>query len=130
MKAFGLELRSVRSVSCKNLYEDVDKVLGKANIVSSGGVSKELQTDAIGHSLHKMMNVKNYFDICTVDKCADIAQVVISKERNDIYKSIHCMNWNDMTDDFRLKIIAMVLDDFRSVLSPEEEENIRTIKIL
>jgi len=112
---FGLEIRKAGSV--KNLYRDVDIVLS-TNGIPSGGVSTEVQVNTIGHALHKMLQPGATFYVCDVQKCAQIAGIHISKERLDIYSSIHCMKWSEMLPDFRQQVMAMVLDDFRSVLNP------------
>jgi len=37
-----------------------------------------------------------------------------------IYNCVHCMHWNEMLPEYRQTVMAMVLDDFRSVLNPME----------
>ena len=128
MRAFGLELRKVKHLRTQELYKDVDKVLDRYKIPANG-VSQQVQEHAIGHALHKMLSVKSSFDVCCIRDCSDIAQIVISSERLKVYSSIHCMNWSDMTEEFRVMIVSMVLDDFRSILSPQEEEEIQSIII-
>lgn len=115
MKKFGLEIRKANTIG--GLYEDIDKVLVNVPV---GSVSKEIQTQAITHALQKMIKVQNYFDVCTIDACIKIGQVHISSERRDIYHSQHCISWNEMTDEFRTLLVAMVLDDFRNILNPQQ----------
>jgi hypothetical protein len=117
IKKLGLEIRKVGSTP--ELYRDVDIVLAKHN-VPTGGVSAEVQIGTVAHSLHKMLSTKGYFDICTVRSCADLTGLHISSERMDMYRAIHCMSWNDMEPDYRQLVMAMVLDDFRPVLNPQE----------
>lgn len=117
---FGLELRKKNSVNVKSLYSDVDKVLRCYNI-PQGSVSQDTQVSTVAHALQRMINTQNFFDVCTVNKCAQICQIVIPIERKRIYDAIHCMHWSEMMDDYRKQIIAMVLDDFRTVLNPDEE---------
>lgn len=115
MKAFGLELRKMGNVT--NLYADVDLVLSKHKI-PAGGVSGNVQVQALAHALQKMINVQNYFDVCTIDNCAEMMQIVIPSERKKIYRAAHCIRWNEMTSEYRQVLVAMVLDDFRAVLNP------------
>lgn len=117
---FGLELRKKNSVNIKSLYNDVDKVLRAYNI-PQGSVSQETQISTVAHALQKMISTQNYFDVCTIERCAKICQIVIPVERQRVYSAIHCMHWSEMTEDYRKSIVAMVLDDFRTVLNPEEE---------
>ena len=108
MKAFGIE---IRKPSTENIYRDVDLVLGNKSL-------SEVQSLAVAHSLQKMLEPDSYFNICTVTDCQRVCSIVIPKERLDIYNSIHCLHWSKMLPDFRTYIIAMLLDDFRTVLNP------------
>ena len=118
MKRFGIEIRKANTIG--NIYKDVDRVLANIPI---GSVNKEIQIQAVAHALQKMIKVQNYFDVCTIDSCIKIGQIHISSERRDIYHSQHCINWNEMTDEFRTTLIAMVLDDFRNILNPQDDNN-------
>lgn len=124
LKKFGLELRRTGSVG--NLYRDVDRVLESSGIPSKS-VSGNIQLEAISHSLHNMIVVGRHFSVCTIDNCAKISRIIISSERRNLYSSIHCMNWSDMTEDFRTKVVAMVLDDFRDILNYEQIEEIQNV---
>lgn len=114
---FGLEIR--KSGSIKNLYRDVDIILNN-NGIPQGGVNQEVQLNTITHTLHKMLQPGATFYVCDVQKCAEIAGIHIIKERLDIYRSIHCMKWSEMLPDFRQQIMAMILDDFRVILNPQQ----------
>lgn len=116
----GLELRKIDNT--KRFYREIDQILSQNDIPTDGGVSKGVQIEAIAHSLQKMLDVNRHFDVCTIRTCAEIADIVISKERMDIYSSIHCMNWNQMLPDFRKRIVAMVMDDFRSVFVDKADD--------
>jgi hypothetical protein len=112
MKAFGFELRKVGDV--KGLYEDVDKVLAGVPI---GGINTEIQIQTVAHTLHKMLQPDKWLDICGIKDCARLCGICISEERMLVYSSAHCMNWNQMTPEFRVILSAMILDDFRVVLN-------------
>lgn len=109
MQVFGLELRKVDNI--QNLYKDVDTVLQNFDI-------NKMRIGAVAHSLQKMMQSDQHFSICSIDDCMRLAQITIPKERYDIYRSQHCISWNEMLPEFRQVLIAMVLNDFRSILSP------------
>lgn len=113
MQRFGIEIR--KAGSTKGLYEDIDRVLGKFKIPSQG-VTDDVQSQSVAHSLQKMLQVDQHFSVCTIKSCADVVQICIPKERMNIYQAIHCVHWNEMLPDYRQIICAMVLDDFRSVL--------------
>ena len=111
MQVFGLELR--RSGNIQNLYKDVDIVLKNFDI-------NAVKQGAIAHALQKMLSTQNHFSICTIKNCMEMAQISIANERIAIYQSQHCMDWGEMLPEFRQILIAMVLEDFRSVLAPDE----------
>ena len=113
IQKFGLELRKIGNV--KNLYSDVDILLNRYNL--KNGVNADLQIQSVAHSLQKMLNVKSHFSVCTIDLCSELCQLNIPKDRYLVYRNAHCMNWNEMTEDFRNMLVALVLDDFRSVLN-------------
>ncbi len=114
MKKFGIEIRRANKIG--GLYQDVDRVLGG---LPPGGVSREVQIQAVAHSLQQMLKAGHWLDICAIKDCRDISQVHISAERMQVYHSQHCVSWNEMTDEFRTMLVAMILDDFRGVLNPE-----------
>lgn len=107
MSMFGLELRKVGNI--KNLYRDVDIVLGNTNRAN-------LQRQTVAHAIQKMMKSDKWFDVTCIKGCAKVCEICIPEERMDIYSAIHCIHWNEMLPDYRQQIIAMVLDDFRSIL--------------
>lgn len=115
MKAFGLELR--RANNMRNLYKDVDRILSK---VPPGEVTKDVQADAVAHALHAMMQPGKWFDVCAVREASELTGVFISSERMNVYRLAHCISWEKMTPEYRQTLMAMVLDDFRSILYPED----------
>jgi len=115
LQKFGLEIRKIGRVD--NLYADVDLVLKNANM-ESGGVSQSAQAQTCAHALQRMLSVESHFSVCTIDRCAKMCQVCISKERQQIYDAAHCLHWNEMLPDYRTMLVAMILDDFRTVLNP------------
>lgn len=119
MKAFGLELRRANTIA--NLYEEVDATLARAGM-ADGCVSESMSRDTIAHALQDMISRSRHFSVCTIDTCANVWGLVIPKERVNIYRAAHCIDYADMTEEYRRRLIAMVLDDFRCVLNPEGNE--------
>jgi len=114
MQKFGIEIRKIGDV--KALFADVDLVLKKFNM-NPQSVSDEAKASTVAHALQKMLKVESHFSVCTITNCANICQVCISKERLDLYHAAHCISWNEMLPDYRQCLVAMILDDFRTVLS-------------
>lgn len=117
MRKFGLELRKTGNVN--NLFADVDLVLKKAGIKKNDVSSIEMQTVAL--ALQDMID-GGRFSVCTIDKCMKVAGVIVSAKRYAIYRAVHCIHWNEMDNEYRKTIIAMVLDDFRDILNPQPED--------
>jgi hypothetical protein len=115
MQKFGIEIRKIGNIT--NLYKDVDVVLGKYGMTSQT-VSDEAKISTVAHSLQKMLQADKWFDVCTIDSCAKVCQICIPKERQNIYRAAHCVHWSEMLPDYRQMLVAMVLDDFRTVLCP------------
>ena len=111
VKSLGLELRKIDNVT--SLYKDVDIVLSQTP-------ATEIARQTIAHSLNKMTKSSNHFSVCTIDNCAKIANICIPREHKDIYNAVHCVHWDEMTDEYRKILVAMILNDFRIILIPEE----------
>lgn len=112
----GLEIR--KSMAIDKLFTEVDLVL-KDNDILPDCISKSVESQTVAHVLHRMINEGEYFSHQTVQRCATMSHITISSERNAVYKSIDCMAWGAMTNEYRQLIVAMVLDDFRSILNPK-----------
>ena len=112
LQKFGIEIRKIGNI--QTLYQDVDSILDGEVVTRE----TQTQTQAIAHALQKMIQSDGHFSICTIDRCLDICKIRIPKERYNIYHACHCLDWREMLPDFRNKLIAMILDDFRSILNP------------
>jgi hypothetical protein len=104
---FGIELRKKGNVT--ELYKDVDKVLSNME-------PYEMETQTVIHALNKMLKPDRHFNVCCVKECANMVGIVISKEHWNLYNAVHCMDWSEMTEDYRQKLVAILLDDFRRVI--------------
>jgi hypothetical protein len=113
MNAFGIEIR--RFGDRPGFFKEVDIILAG----NGSGVSKELAAEGVAHALQKMINSESCFDVCTVRSCAELCRLTIPEERMNFYRVVHCIKWNQMLPDFRRKVLACVMDDFRTVLAGE-----------
>ena len=115
IEKLGLEIRKLGSLN--NLYKDVDIVLSNYGI-KSGEINANVQSNAVAHSLQNMLKPERYFSFCCIRDCAALCQIRISAERIKLYETQHCISWSEMTNEFRQMLVAIILDDFRSVLNP------------
>ena len=114
IKSLGLEIRKPETLD--SLYEKVDSVL-ENNGFTGNNISTEVKVQTVAHALQDMLQPHKHFSVCTIDECAEVSGVCISYERRKIYQTIHCLNWSKMLPEYRQMIIAMILDDFRLVLT-------------
>lgn len=115
-RKIGIEITN-KSES-KKLFEQADILLDKNNIPPNG-ITREIQAQTVAHALQKMIRNDVYFSVTTLEKCANVCGIIISKERMNVYDTIHCMNWNEMIPEYRLMIISMILDEFRGILNAD-----------
>ena len=113
MQKFGIEIRKVGDT--KNLYNDVDIVLKRFGM-QTRPVSNEAKVQTVAHALQRMLKSERHFSVCTVRDCAAVCQICIPEERMEIYRAVHCMDYSEMLPDYRQMLVAMLLDDFRTVL--------------
>lgn len=115
IQKLGLEIRKLGSL--QTLYKDVDMVLSNYKVPETG-VNSTIQAATVAHSLQKMLQTDRHFSVCCISDCAKLCQICIDADRMKVYNAIHCISWNEMLPDYRQMIVAMILDDFRSVLNP------------
>lgn len=108
----GLEI--IRKGSSVDLFKHVDRVLAGTE---PGGLPNGMDRGAVAHSLQRMVKADHWLDVCTIRDCEKFISRPISAERMQVYKTTHCVHWRDMEPDFRQKLIAMILDDFREILN-------------
>lgn len=120
MQIFDLEIR--KTGTFPSLIKNVDSVLKKHGMVS-GQVSVKVATETVAHSLQNMLKNDRYFNVCTIERCAQASAISISSPRKAIYQAAHCISWGDMTADYKEILIAMVMDDFRSLFMPQSQNS-------
>ena len=109
------ELRLVNPKDPKFILESIDKFLAEKNI-TQGRVTYDVAKQTAAYVLQKMLTSR-HFSVCAIRECAEVLKLRISSERMRVYNAIHCVNYGDMEDDYRQTLIAMVIDDFRELLT-------------
>ena len=117
MQLFGIEIRKANNLA---LLSHVDKVLQKFEVTKENIGDKARVTGAL-QALQSMMKSASEgcgrFDICSIREAAELCNICISNDRVNFYRIHHCIQWSKMTKDNRELLMAMVLDDFREVLT-------------
>ncbi len=102
---FGLEIRKLNK---ENLFADVDRVLSK---------DYNIEKETLVHGLQNMLKPSGCFSICTITECATVCNIIIPDKELAIYRVIHCIDWSAMEEEYRTYIVAMILNNFKSVLA-------------
>lgn len=118
LQKLGIEIRKIGDI--KGLYAEVDLTLGKMGIRPLS-IGIDMQKYTVAHSLQHMIGHSTHFSICTITSCAKLCGIIIPRERDLLYSAAHCMDWNEMIPEYRQGLVAMILDDFRCVLNPSEQ---------
>jgi hypothetical protein len=91
-------LKATDSVIKRYGEHDVpDKIKGQANL-----------------SALKSMFSKKHFSVCDVDSMATLNNVKISEEHRALFQTLHCVNFEDMTEETREYLFAICVNYFRN----------------
>jgi hypothetical protein len=123
MMIMGLHITTKAKMN-RQLFDRVDEILATAGMQQGDvHVTMAVQQQAAAHALRKMMN-GSLFSVCTIRDVMEMCQGQIATQRMAVYSSMHCVKWADMDTEFRQQLVAMVLDDFRHVLTWEHNDEI------
>jgi len=122
MEIFSLQIHKKGDFNA--FYKGVDSILNKNGLVS-GEVNRDIAKQSVAHALQNMIKHKRWFDICTIRSACEVACIRLSSKREAVYSAAHCINWGDMTNDYKQCLIAMVMDDFRELFltNPNNKES-------
>lgn len=125
MNIMGIHISTVASQR-KNLFANVDSVLSAQGMgAGQQYVPQTIQQMAAIHALRKMLNEEKHFSVCTITDLEKVCQGHVASHRKALYNSVHCIAWADMEPDFRQTLVAMVLDDFRHILTYDRNETMK-----
>lgn len=80
----------------------------------------EFEKQSITMALKKMFQ-GSYFDICVVDKCLKIASAIPPSADYNALAALHCVQWADMSQDFRQQVFVKTLEMFSHTGFPLEQ---------
>ena len=72
----------------------------------------EFKKEVIITALKKMFK-SSYFDICTIDKCLRISNIIPSANNYDCLSALHCIHWKDMSSGLRQEVFDKVIEMFQ-----------------
>ena len=95
------------------LIKSADNVLEK---YGKEIIPENIRGQAVLSVLKNLTQKKNYFDICSVNNLAKMNEVLISEEHQEFFSSLHCIHWNEMHQDTREYLVAILIHYFRGNL--------------
>jgi len=72
----------------------------------------EFEKEAVITALKKMFK-GSHFNICTFDKCTEIAGVIPNGRDYNALSALHCVDWKDMSPDLRNEVYQRTIDTFQ-----------------
>jgi hypothetical protein len=72
----------------------------------------DFERAAIATALKKMFRADGYMDICTLDKCLRIANIIPNSRDYNALSAMHCVKWRDMTKELQNEVGRRVLSMF------------------
>ena len=72
----------------------------------------EFEKEAVITALKKMFR-GSHFNICTFDKCTEIAGVIPAGRDYRALSALHCINWGDMSPMLRSGVYHLVIETFQ-----------------
>lgn len=83
---------------------------------TNGEIPENIKGQAVLSVLKNMTQGKDYFSVCEVDKLAKMNGITISVEHQQFFNSLHCINWNEMHQETKEYLMALLVDYFKGNL--------------
>lgn len=96
------------------LLKCADSILSKYD---KGFVPENIKGQAVLSVLKNLTQRKDWFDVTAVRELAKMNEIVISAEHMELFNSLHCIHWNEMHQDTREYLMAVLIDYFRGNLA-------------
>jgi hypothetical protein len=115
-----MDLTLFRKNHIRELYKHVDKIIERnnMNVLFPQDVPKHLKKEGVILALKKM-HKDNYFSVCVINQLYEFHNLKISPERRQFYRTLHCVDWGDMSDEMKESLTAMIFTDLKPVLIDE-----------
>jgi len=93
-------------------------------------IPERIKGQATLSALKNMFDGDKYFDICRIRNAADMNGVIIPRETEEFFATLHCIPFKDMSQETREFLFAKSIDLFRGnilamgLLKPENENRV------
>lgn len=92
------------------LLKTTNEILKKYE--KENGIPESIQGQ-VALSIIKKMTDRGYFDVCSVDNLADMNNIIIEGERYKLFRSLHCVHFDQMHQDTKEYVMACLIDTFK-----------------
>lgn len=99
----------IANTDIQALFKATDTVLDK---YGRDDIPENMRGQAVLSALKNMFEGRN-FSICKIHDIADMNGVHIPKETNDYFRTLHCVDFADMTAETREFLFAKCVDLFK-----------------
>ena len=83
---------------------------------TNGEIPENIQGQVVLSILKNLTQRKDYFDICGINALAKMSDITISAEHQEFFSTLHCINWNEMHQDTKEYLMALLVDYFKGNL--------------
>lgn len=83
---------------------------------TNGEIPENIKGQTVLSVLKNLSQRKDWFDVCGIDKLAQMNEVTISAEHKEFMNSLHCIHWDEMHQDTKEYLMAILVDYFKSNL--------------
>ncbi|WP_175762263.1 hypothetical protein [Burkholderia anthina] len=82
------------------------------DVTSQEGMISEIDQMIIVASLNKMVKT-GFFDICTLERCMELANISPPGSAMRRFQALHCVNFNDMPETLRTALLDAIRSCFQ-----------------
>ena len=100
----------IANTNIQALLKSSDAVLKQ---YSKGEIPEKIKGQVSLSVLKNLTQRKGWFDVCNVDKLAQMNEVLISAEHQEFFNSLHCVHYEDMAVETWEYLMAILVDYFK-----------------
>ena len=83
---------------------------------TNGEVPETIKGQAVLSVIKNLSQRKDWFDVCGINNLAKMNEVEISAEDQEFFNSLHCIHWNEMHQDTKEYLMAIIVNYFKGNL--------------
>jgi hypothetical protein len=111
---------TVHKTGADGMIKMADKILANYELANSlGCVPLNIKGQATISVLSSLKH-KKHFSVCDVDNLAELHDIVIPREIQKFFDSMHCVDWNEMTQETRDYLMAMLVKIFEQPITQSQ----------